>query len=206
METEDYVELDGVRICKPFVEKPASGGWCPCGGCANGMAMLEGPGHGGIRLACQKHQLTKSAQGQAASMRSCCEPARVHLSALPPSPAQARTTMSTFITRTAWAAESSGCSVRWTIGLVTMTQQTRGTCAGMDRSSMKSSSPLAAQASEFNRCAHAAICSLSRYHLSRPQHSQGFAEGSTPPPVCPPSCVLCQHTCPLGCIFWPCAF
>lgn len=25
METEDYVELKGVRICKPFVEKPASG-------------------------------------------------------------------------------------------------------------------------------------------------------------------------------------
>ncbi|KAL4445780.1 hypothetical protein ABPG77_008979 [Micractinium sp. CCAP 211/92] len=25
VETEDYVELDGVRICKPFVEKPASG-------------------------------------------------------------------------------------------------------------------------------------------------------------------------------------
>ena len=27
IETEDYVELGGVRICKPFVEKPASGGW-----------------------------------------------------------------------------------------------------------------------------------------------------------------------------------
>lgn len=25
VETEDYVELDGERICKPFVEKPASG-------------------------------------------------------------------------------------------------------------------------------------------------------------------------------------
>jgi hypothetical protein len=25
VETEDYVELGGVRICKPFVEKPASG-------------------------------------------------------------------------------------------------------------------------------------------------------------------------------------
>lgn len=27
VETEDYVELGDVRICKPFVEKPASGGW-----------------------------------------------------------------------------------------------------------------------------------------------------------------------------------
>ena len=31
VEEEDYVELDGMRICKPFVEKPASGGWAEVG-------------------------------------------------------------------------------------------------------------------------------------------------------------------------------